>query len=232
MNAVFFTLIDRSTAAIAAGSVVSSTWTLSAPFGTPNVCRNTSGARLLPPIPISTASVTPSATSWARRSSSSGTRSSIRSATWSQPSRSRISCSTVPFDFQSAASFSEIRRTTAACSSWARRPSTAASMAPRFASWAPTSPALSCRFLFAISSSNFVIESANNLTPSTWRSYVTLSMSMPTAASSRITWSAPATFSRRLGRTSPCSLNAIMVCWGMVLTVSGPISSSTYSTSL
>ena len=170
MKTDFFRSIDCSSAAIAAGSVVSSTWTSSAPFGTPNVWRKTSGARLLPPMPISTTSVKPSPTSSLRKPSSSGTRSSIRSATWSQPSRSRISFSTVPFDFHSPASFSEIRRTTACCSSWARRAVTAPSIAPNWDSCAPTDPPLSCCFLLAISSSNFVIESANSFTPSTWRS--------------------------------------------------------------
>src|SRR5438445_543631 len=41
-----------STALMAAGSVVSRTWTSSAPFGAPNVWRKTSGARLLPPMRI------------------------------------------------------------------------------------------------------------------------------------------------------------------------------------
>src|SRR2546422_253039 len=167
MKTVLRRSIAFSNALIAAGSVVSSTCTSSAPVGTPKVCRKTSGARLLPPMPMRTTSVDPSPTSSLRSASSSGTRSSIRSATWSHPSRSRISVCVLPLDFHKPASFSAIRRTTAVRSSCSSRVLTAPSSAPSCASWAPTDPCWSFRFLFAISSSSLSIESANSLTPST-----------------------------------------------------------------
>ena len=79
------------TRATAAGCVVSSTTSSSAPSAAPYVRANTSGARLDPPIPHSTAVRKPSDAAFFAKASRSGTCSSIVSITVSQPSRSVIS---------------------------------------------------------------------------------------------------------------------------------------------
>ncbi len=64
-------------------------------------------------------------------------------------------------------------------------------------------------------------------TPSRTSCSAIVSMSMPVRASLAITASAPGTSSSIVARTTPWSRNASMVAGGMVLTVFGPISSST-----
>ncbi len=113
---------DRSTARIWSGFVVSSTFTSSIPGATPNVSRSTSGASDEPPMPASTAAVSPSDAQPAANSFSSGMRSAMTSWTVSHPSRSVISVGSCR---QSVKSFRQIRRTASSESSSASRRSTA-----------------------------------------------------------------------------------------------------------
>ena len=108
MNSV----VPRSTASrtlrIWSGCVESSTWSLTAP--SPNESRNTSGARLEPPMPSSTASVMPSSRTSAANVRRSSASAAIRSAMSSQPRRSVSSG--VPAGAQSVPSRSQTRRAT------------------------------------------------------------------------------------------------------------------------
>src|SRR6267378_1246716 len=82
-----------------------------------------------------------------------------------------------------------------------------------------------------VASSSCLNASAKSFTPSTTSFSVTSFMEMPAFSSEAITLEASSTFSVKLGRTRPWSRKASKVAGGIVSTVSGPISSSTYITS-
>ena len=73
------------------GTVESRTISSGYPGALPNVCRRTSGPRLLPPIPSRTTCLKPACRTSATKASSSGSCSRIKSVTVSQPRRSAIS---------------------------------------------------------------------------------------------------------------------------------------------
>ncbi len=79
----------------------------------------------------------------------------------------------------------------------------------------------------ATAPSSLSAASMKSCTPSSTRVSPTLAMSMPASARHVMTRSAPATSSSMALFRVPWSRNASMVAGGMVLTVSGPISSST-----
>src|ERR1700730_3699112 len=82
-----------------------------------------------------------------------------------------------------------------------------------------------------VASSKCLNASAKSFTPSTTSFSVTSLMEMPAFSSEAMTLAASSTFSVKLGRTRPWSRKASKVSGGIVSTVSGPMSSSTYITS-
>src|SRR5438067_2477637 len=92
----------------------------------------------------------------------------------------------------------------------------------------PTTTAARLRSIAAIRSSK---DFANAATPSSCSLRVTASRSIPTSARRRKMSRAPSRSCSRVGPSLPWSRKASMVAGGMVLTVCGPISSSTYMTS-
>ena len=129
MKRDFLRSILERTPAMVAGSVVSSTNSSGWPLVLPKVCRNTSGQSEEPPIPSRTAC----SYSWASRARrcSLGDCSSIFSATFSQPSRSRISPRFSGARDQSVASFDHSRLGASSFWSWDTVESTAGWRVPR-----------------------------------------------------------------------------------------------------
>jgi hypothetical protein len=90
MNRVFLRAILPAAAAMAPGSVVSSTWSFKWPGAVPKVCLRTSGHRLEPPMPSNTASFNPAFLISFTNALISGTASAMNPGKSSQPSRCRI----------------------------------------------------------------------------------------------------------------------------------------------
>ncbi len=222
---VFARSSDASSARIAVASVVSSTCSRKPPSSSPKLRRMTSGPRLDPPIPSSTASVKPSALTPATNSRRSPTCSSSSPETVSQPSRSAISGT--PGPPQSDSSLAHSRRAT--CSSSARLarsaigPSSASGSDDSIVCGRPVRTASRIDSTPAISLSN---GSTNFSIPSRSSVSVTSVMSMPASASASSTGAGSR--SAEPGSSSERSATASSVSIGIVLTVSGATSPSTY----
>ena len=226
--------MDSTTLRIRAGMVESSTISSGQPSPARGEdasahCHSTSAPRLLPPIPSRTTCRIPSSRTSSANRVRSSTQSSIDDGVSSQPSRSVIS---VGSDDHRVWSPDQMRATVSVSS----RDATASSAVARaFPSDTPAGAANVERSLsrlaamFSSSSSN---ESANALTPSCMSCVVTASMLTPPASSAAITLRASSASSSMDVRAVPCSMKAASVASGMVLTVWGPMSVSTYRTSL
>ncbi len=225
MNRVSLIRIRERTARIVAGSVVSSTCSCGWPFTWPNVFLNTSGHRLDPPMPSKTTSeyVRPSAASC----SNSGACSSIFSATFSHPRRSRTASRWAGSDVHSVESLAHKRRGASPFWSWAMRASTFGCSSPRLYHCRGPLPDLMFWLSFLMVASRLSNDFVKDSTPSTSSSRVTWSRSTPNSASCFSCRLARPTFSSMLRLASPCSRNAARVAGGIVSTVSGPMSSST-----
>ena len=176
--------VDRvgDRAAPASGSVESSTCSRSAPSAGGLERRNTSGARLEPPMPSSTTSVMPSVARRRRRSARISSRSSSSlSAIVSQPSRS--SSSGVPAGAQSVPSRRQIRRTTSSSRALRSRSATGCSSSGgRSASNDAGRPVTIASRLASMPASSLFIGTTNASMPSRRSWSVTSPRSIPAAA--------------------------------------------------
>ncbi len=187
------------------------------------VSPRTSGPRLEPPMPMSTTLEKFSRRTSLPNLSSSSTRASSSPTMVSQSSHF---ASSPPV--HSALSRCHRRRALPSarhCSSVCL--TAVSSSLPRLAvcrlSRGPSTTARLC----ATAPSSLSAASANSFTPSASNWSVTASSEMPARSSASRTRCASSTPSSRVGRSLPWSRNASRVAGGSVLTVSGPISSST-----
>ena len=218
MKSVVATSIAPATASISSGSVESSTCSRNAPAAGGAERRNTSGARLDPPIPSRTTSVNPAARTSATNACRDGRSSSSLSAIVSQPRRS--STSGVPRGAHSVPSLRQTRRTTSSDAAAASRAATGCSRsAGRSASNEAGRPVTIASRLASIPARSLFIGTTNASMPSRSSLAVTSSRSIPACASasrSAVGSSAP------VGPvTSPSPAAAWSVGSGIVLTVSG-----------
>ncbi len=228
MQSVFERSTRACSAAICAGSVLSSTSSSGKPACRPNVSASTSGPRLEPPMPSSSTCWKPSALISSWNACSAGRSAERSSITRSQPSHFASSA-----PLHRLASCAQRSRTLPCL----RQSSITAFTSPASGSGRlacmvlSLSPSMAARFA-ATDPSSLSAAAANSSTPSTTSALVTSSSPSPCSSAAAMTARAPSRSSVRLARGCPWSRNASMVAGGMVSTVSGPISSSTYSTSL
>ena len=218
-----------STPRTAPASVESSTCRLGQPPCSPNERRMTSGASDEPPMPSSTTSVTPSSRTPSAKACRSSSSSRICSATVSHPRR--LATSGWPAGPQSVSSLRQMRRATSSCAACLTRCATrgSTSSSGSEASIDGGRCVTIASRLAPMPSSSFSIGSTNLSTPSRRSWSVTSTMSMPASASAFRTGAGS---SRAVApRISAWSPVASRVAIGMVLTVLGPTSSSTYITS-
>ncbi len=206
---------SAATRAIACGSTESSTWSSSPRAGRARLRATTSGNRLEPPIPSTTAWVRPSARACSVQRSSSATSSASSPGEVNQPSRSATSvgssCQAVWSRFHSRVTTS--RRWSSAVAS-----ATSEAMGARCASVCSAAVPIA-ESLVRMQSSRLSKEAAKLSSPSCWRRRPSDSRPTPASLAAAATFSAAAMSRPSVPVTSPSRSNASIVCSGIVLTV-------------